>query len=242
MNRICLLRLLLCCFALLASVGAALGDEPADTAPAGAAVASPRAADAGLALPPPLTDGPFSIERTLHERRSLRSPASTPLSLAQIGQLCWAAQGVTDAKGHRTAPSALATYPLELYVLAAKVDGLPPGLYHYEPRDHALSLRGAGDRLAAFDAAAVGQGWTAGAPAMFLIVGRSAAMERMRDRGAQFMWVEAGLAAQGFFLQATALGLGSTYVGGFDPDSARASLGLADGEEVLAVLPVGKKP
>ena len=64
----------------------------------------------------------------------------------------------------------------------------------------------------------------------------------MKDRGAQFMWVEAGLAAQGFFLQATALELGSTYVGGFDPAAARTALDLAAGEEVLAVLPVGHKP
>jgi len=195
-----------------------------------------------IALPAPKTDGTFSLEKALHERRSLRGPAETPLTLEEIGQLCWAAQGVTDEKGHRTAPSAMAAYPLELYVLAGSVTGLAPGGYHYEPAQHALTPRTGGPQLVDFEQQAVGQGWTAKVPAIFVISGSTAKMTRMRDRAAQFMWVEAGLAAQGFFLEATALGLGSTYVGGFDPAAARTALGLAEGEEVLAVLPVGRKP
>ena len=216
---------------LLASAVLAQGAEPP------ASVASPV-----VALPAPKTDGAFSLEKALHERRSLRVPAETPLRLGEIGQLCWAAQGVTDDRGHRTAPSAMATYPLELYVLAGAVTDLAPGLYHYEPGQHALTLRAAGAQLAEFEQKAVGQGWTAKAPVMFIISGSTAKMTRMRDRAPQFMWVEAGLAAQGFFLQATALGLGSTYIGGFDPGQARSVLGLPEGEDVLAVLPVGHKP
>jgi nitroreductase len=67
-------------------------------------------------------------------------------------------------------------------------------------------------------------------------------MAKMKERAAQFMYTEVGLAAQGFFLEATAMGLGSTFVGGFKPAEARAVLGLAAGEESLAVLPVGHKP
>jgi SagB-type dehydrogenase family enzyme len=206
-----------------------------------AAAAAPTSG-AVVALPAPKTDGTFSLEKALHERRSLRAPAETPLTLEEVGQLCWAAQGVTDEKGHRTAPSAMASYPLELYVLAGAVTGLAPGCYHYEPGQHALTLRAAGAQLAEFEQKAVGQDWTAKAPAMFVISGSTAKMTRMRDRAPQFMWVEAGLAAQGFFLEATALGLGSTYIGGFDPAEARIALGLPEGEDVLAVLPVGRKP
>jgi SagB-type dehydrogenase family enzyme len=199
------------------------------------------ASGAAVVLPAPKTDGTFSLEKALHERRSCRAPAETPLTLEQIGQLCWAAQGVTDDKGHRTAPSAMASYPLTLYVLAGAVTDLAPGFYCYEPGKHDLALRNGGARVAEFEQKAVGQDWTARAPAIFVIAGRAEAMAKMKDRGAQFMWVEAGLAAQGFFLQATALGLGSTYVGGFDPEAARAALGLAEGEAVLAVLPVGNR-
>ena len=195
-----------------------------------------------IALPAPETDGRVSVEKALKERRSLRDPLTTPLTIKEIGQLCWAAQGVTDDKGHRTAPSARASYPLELYVIAGAVTDLAPGLYHYEPEKHALSLVATGDKRTEFKAKAAGQEWITKAPAIYVLSGVSEKMGKMKEHGSQFMSIEAGLAAQGFFLQATALGLGSTFVGGFDPPAARSALGLPASEEVLAVLPVGHKP
>ena len=197
--------------------------------------------DAGMEIDGREADVVATRAGRLHERRSSRALADAPLNLAQLGQLCWAAQGVTDDKGHRTAPSAMASYPLQLYVLAGAVTDLVPGAYRYETGPHALTPIALGAKLAEFEQKAVGQGWTAKAPAMLVITGTAGKMTRMRDRAPQFMWVEAGLAAQGFFLQATALGLGSTYIGGFDPAEARAALGLPEGEDVLAVLPVGHK-
>ena len=195
-----------------------------------------------VSLPKPKTDSMFSVEKALHQRRSLRNPQEAPLTLAQIGQLCWAAQGVTGEKGHRTAPSAMAAYPLELYVIAGSVKGFAPGLYHYEPATHSLHLLSAGDKRNEFMVKASGQAWIAKAPAIFVISGAVKKMAKMKDRKEQFMATEAGLAAQGFFLQAESLGLGSTFVGGFNPANARKTLGLKYDEEVLAVLPVGKKP
>ena len=206
-----------------------------------AAPAAP-AAPATVSLPAALRDGKVSVEKALEQRRSVRSLAATPLTLAEIGQLCWAAQGVTDDRGHRTAPSAHATYPLELYVVAGSVSDLPPGLYHYLPATHSLALVAAGDRREDLVGKAVGQGWAGKAPAIFVVSGAAEKMASMKDRGREFMWVEAGLAAQGFFLEATATGLGSTYVGGFEPAAAKSVLDLPAGEEVLAILPVGRKP
>jgi len=215
------------------------------------AVALPAegAAPATVPLPAPKTDGKVSIESALKQRRSVRSFAPTPLNLEEVGQLCWAAQGVTDDKGHRTAPSARAIYPLELYVAAGSVTGLPPGLYRYQPASHSLHLVAPGDKRADLDQKAVGQSWMpiAKAPAVFVISGTAAKMASsedpaVRERGAHFMWVEAGLAAQGFFLEATAMGLGSTYVGGFRAAETQALLGLPSSEEVLAILPVGRRP
>jgi SagB-type dehydrogenase family enzyme len=205
-------------------------------------MAAEKASSDTIVLPAPKTDGKVSVEKALKTRRSLRNPLKTPLTLSEVGQLCWAAQGVTDDKGHRTAPSAMATYPLELYVIAGAVKGLPPGLYHYVPADHSLKLLVAGDKKSEFIEKAASQGWIADAPAVFIITGNPARMGRMKERAVQFTAVEAGLASQGFFLQATAMGFGSTYVGGFDPSKARAALGLPEAEEVLAVLPVGRKP
>jgi SagB-type dehydrogenase family enzyme len=204
---------------------------------------------ATVSLPAPKTDGKVSVETALKERRSVRAFAPGPLALEEVGQLCWAAQGVTDEKGHRTAPSARATYPLELYVLAGNVAGLSPGLYRYLPSGHSLKLVAPGDRRLDLDQKAVGQGWMpiGTAPAVFVVSGNASRIggggdPAARERSVHFMWVEAGLAAQGFFLEATALGLGSTYVGGFRTQVTHALLGLPDSEEVLAILPVGRRP
>jgi SagB-type dehydrogenase family enzyme len=215
--------------------------------PPPAAVEASPAPEAVVPLPAPRLEGRMSVEAALRQRRSLRSFAPLPLSLEEVGQLCWAAQGVTDDKGHRTAPSARATYPLEVLVAVGNVAGLPAGLYRYLPARHALRLVAPGDPRQDLERRAVSQGWTSGASVVVVLTGT---LDRMttsedaavRERSAHFMWVEAGLAAQGFFLEATALGLGSTYVGGFRPGEARAVLGLAAAEEVLAILPVGRRP
>lgn len=210
-----------------------------------AAVASAAVETPAIALPAPGTGGAVSVEQALATRRSVRGMAARPLTLAEVGQLCWAAQGITDDQGHRTAPSAMATYPLEVYVIADAVADLRPGVYRYRPAGHVLVAHSGAAALEppfrdALVAKAIGQDWIKTAPAILVITGTAERMgERFVDRRRDFMCVEAGLAAQGFFLQATALGLCSTYVGGFDPAAARAFLELPAGEEVLAVLPVG---
>jgi SagB-type dehydrogenase family enzyme len=211
-------------------------------AAAAATPARPAEPAVRTALPAARTQGSLSVEAALHQRRSLRMPAETPLTVAEVGQLCWAAQGVTDDQGHRTAPSARAAYPLQLYVLAGAVTDLPSGLYRYLPGAHALERVAAGDGRAELVKRAIGQSWVARAPAVFVITGTVARMSGMGEGAGPFMAVEAGLAAQGFFLQAEALGMGSTYVGGFKPREAREVLGLPEGEAVLGVLPVGRRP
>src|SRR5271157_512540 len=70
-----------------------------------------------IKLPEPALKSNFSLEQALAERRSIRNYTDDPLTLAEVSQLLWAAQGITDSKtGHRTAPSAMAKYPLELYI------------------------------------------------------------------------------------------------------------------------------
>ncbi|MCD4810892.1 MAG: nitroreductase family protein [Methanosarcinales archaeon] len=60
------------------------------------------------------------------------------LTLAEISQLLWAAQGITHPGGYRTAPSAGALYPLEVYVVAGNVEGLQAGIYKYRPQGHEM--------------------------------------------------------------------------------------------------------
>jgi SagB-type dehydrogenase family enzyme len=198
----------------------------------------------GIKLPPPRHDGTFSLDRALAERRSVRVIKDEPIMIEEVSQLLWATQGVSDTKtGHRTVPSAMAVYPVEVYLIAGKVKTLPAGIYHYAPQGHLLVQKAAGDNIKEFCATAVSrQEWVTRVPAIVIITGVKERMtNKTGERGAPWVYVEAGLAAQNFFLEAVALGLGSTYVGGFEPDKVSSFLRLSPGEEPIAVLPVGKK-
>ncbi|RLC67255.1 MAG: hypothetical protein DRH97_05150, partial [Chloroflexi bacterium] len=101
--------------------------SPADgAAPAGASEVS---LGEGGELPEPRTDGDVSIEETLFKRRSIRSYTGEALTLEEVSQLLWAAQGITNSKGYRTAPSAAASYTLETYLVVGDVDNLAEGVY-----------------------------------------------------------------------------------------------------------------
>ena len=205
------------------------------------AAAQPAASGTATALPAPRVDGAVALERALAQRRSLRSFADRPLALADAGQLLWAAQGVSDAaQGRRTAPSAGATYPLVLYLVAGRVDGLPSGVHRYDPATHRLSAVAGGDLRAAMADVARVQPWLRDAPALVVIAAQPArTAARYGARTERYVAIEAGAAAQNLLLQAVALGLGGTVVGAFDDAALRRLLPLADGEQPLLIVPVG---
>ncbi len=187
-------------------------------------------------LPPPALAGKVSLEETLKLRRSVRNFSSEPLGEAEVGQLLWAAQGVTEAKrGLRTAPSAGATYPLETYILTTE------GCFRYLPAEHALRLHLPGDLRLGLARAAYGQECVAQAP---LLVVFTAVFERTTarygERGTMYVHMEAGHAAQNLHLQAAALGLGSVPVGAFEEEAAAGALKLPPGEKPLYIIPVGR--
>ena len=194
-----------------------------------------------IGLPAPRATGTVSVEGALRARRSLRTFSAQPLTLAEVGQLLWAAQGVTDPSGRRTAPSAGACYPLELYLVAGNVTGLAPGVYRYRPSEHDLMPVAMGDRRAAV-AKACRQGWVAEAPASVAfaaIYARTA--KKYPDRAARYIPIEVGAAAENLALQAVALGLGTTVVGAYDDAALAQALGSASDERPLALLPMGKR-
>lgn len=193
-----------------------------------------------IVLPPAAYVGAHSLEQLLRQRRSVREFAAAPLTLAQLGQLLWAAQGVTDNEGHRTAPSAGALYPIELYVVAGQVAGLTPGIYRYSPNEHSLSPVTGGDKRHAVAAAALHQTWIASAPAVLVfaaVTARTAA--RYGARAARYVPIEVGHAAQNVYLQAGDLGLAAVDVGAFDDASIATALHLPDKLAPLLLMPVG---
>ncbi len=193
-----------------------------------------------LPLPAPALDGPTSVESALSTRRSVRSYSTEPPSLAQIAQLLWAAQGITDAEGHRTAPSAHASYPVEVHLAVHRADGLPPGHYRYDAPHHQLELLRPNDVTPSIVAAA-GQDWIHAAPAILAIVavGDEARVQH-GALGERHVHIEAGHIAQNVYLQATTLRLGTVLVGGFNDEALARALALPASSTPLALMPFGR--
>lgn len=193
---------------------------------------------ATISLPSPKKAGSMSVEGALAARRSVRGYTSQTLTLAEVGQLLWAAQGVTSPDGKRTAPSAMHRYPLEIAVVAQNVDGLASGAYRYVPAKHSLELLIAAKPGAPLLAGSTTQAQVHSAPAVFVI---SAVYERMGSGAKNRTWTdyEAGLASENLLLEAVALGLGAVVTGGIDPASVKEAVKLTGAEEVIVIIPVG---
>jgi len=194
-----------------------------------------------IKMPEPRFDSAISVEKVLRTRRSVREFSKDPLELSQIAQLAWATQGITGAEAHRTAPSAGALYALELYIVAANVNGLPAGIYRYDPPTHEVSSVIESDTRRQLCRAALEQASISQAAAIFAL---SAVYERIStkygERGIRYAHMEAGHAAQNLLLQAVALGLGAVLVGAFDDAKVKRVLGLSKNEAPLYLIPVGK--
>ncbi len=203
---------------------------------------SEHGASTTIKLPEPRTDGGIPVEKALKERRSIRSFGKAGLTLSEVSQLLWAAQGITDDKGHRTAPSGMERYPLEVYLLADNVTDLPSGAYHYISQNHSLAVISQGKIDEYYNASAGGESWIKTAPAIFVIAG---AMDRMNIRPGQdlsrFVYVEAGAAAENMLLEVVSLNLASTYTAGFNSNKTIELLGLSPSEVPMGVFPVGRK-
>ncbi len=194
-----------------------------------------------VALPKPRLGGEVSLEAALHERRSIREFRDAALTLSDLSQILWAAQGITNPSGFRTAPSAGALYPLECHLLAGRVSELPVAIYRYDPLRHDLSETVGGDRRAGLARAALGQTWIAAAAAILVL----AAVDRRTtgkygERGLRYIHIEAGHAAQNVYLQAAALELGTTIVGAFNDEHVHELLEMQPEERPICLLPIGQ--
>jgi SagB-type dehydrogenase family enzyme len=203
-------------------------------------MAGPVRTDSVIKLPPPDTVGQVTVEQALWYRRSVRAFADESLSMKQVGQLLWAAQGLNRGLAGRTAPSAGATYPMELYLVAGKVKGLKPGVYHYGIDGHSLVLMQDGDHRAELAEAALGQKSIVTAPVVLVLAaefGRTA--KRYAERAPRYVYMEAGHVGENVHLQSEALGLGTVMIGAFQDDRVKKFLGIR--QEPLYIMPVGGK-
>ena len=191
--------------------------------------------DEEIILSQPEMVSDISLEEALSIRRSIRSYSSRELSLDQISQILWAAQGITkESTGGRTSPSAGALYPLEIFLLKSD------GVFHYIPDGHRIVRIGPEDLREKLVRGALFQSFIAEAPVNLII---TAVYERTTakygNRGIQYVHLEAGHACQNILLQTAALGLGAVPVGAFDDSYVQDLLDLPQDHVPLYIIPIG---
>ncbi len=203
-----------------------------------------------IVLPEPNLKSETSVEQALNQRRSIREYSDEALTLDEVSQILWSAYGVSKAVapdrlrgGLKTAPSAGATYPLELYLGAWNVKGLDPGFYYYEPNGHKLQLTKKGDFRKELCEACMGQEYVQNAPASLVY---SAIYERTTkrygDRGRErYVCMDLGHSAENVYLQVETLNMGTVAIGAFSDLKLKLIVSMTKAEEPLYVMPIGKK-
>jgi len=202
-------------------------------------VAPVRTFTTKITLPEPDTVGTMPVETAIMTRRSAKAYADTPITLSQLGQMLWAAQGISNADGKRTSPSRGAVYPITLFVVADNVNDLEKGLYQYIPEEHALGLVRSGDLGSNWETITK-QTYPKAAPVVVIASGDMYKQyARYGDITERLVTQETGHIGQNMYLQAQSLGLGMVVLGGFDTEAAHAFLGTEPQEKVLYLIPIG---
>jgi SagB-type dehydrogenase family enzyme len=188
-----------------------------------------------ISLPAPKTLGKMSIEESILRRRSERSYLDTDLSLEQLSQILWSAQGITDQSfGFRAAPSAGALYPLQIYIV--KKDGV----FRYIPDGHKLVQVSEEDKRPSLVRASLGQSFIREAPVDIVISANFAITHaKYGARAFRYVCMEIGHVAENIHLQVVALGLVSVPIGAFWDDVVKKTLDLPDNQDPLYIIPIG---
>ncbi|MGA9755533.1 MAG: SagB/ThcOx family dehydrogenase, partial [Desulfobaccales bacterium] len=163
-----------------------------------------------------------------------------PLTQAELAALLWATQGITGSMGgyhFRASPSAGALYPVETYLAVHRVEGVAPGIWHFQVLDFALELVAAGDFRQPLVQAGLAQSFLSEAGAVFIWTGvLNRARWKYRERAVRYLFLDAGHICQNLMLAATALGLGVCPVGAFFDEEVESIVGVDKSQEVPLYL------
>ncbi|OGO02114.1 MAG: hypothetical protein A2Y59_04695 [Chloroflexi bacterium RBG_13_52_14] len=196
-----------------------------------------------IQLPTELAYKGLAVEQAIVNRRSHRDFSGQAMPLAELSHLLLYSSGITDKRhGFRAAPSAGATYPIEVYAFANNVEALPKGVYHYLIPSHELELMHEGDLSHDLSNAALGEKMVRHAN---VVLALSAVLQRTqrryKERAQRYIFFEAGHIAQNAYLVATSMGLGACAIGAFFDDEVNRLLGLnIRDESALYLIAVGK--
>ena len=196
-------------------------------------------------LPSPILEGNMSVEQAIQNRRSVRHYTNQSITLQDVSQLMWAAQGITDkANNLRSVPSAGQVYPLEVYIIVGNggVTGLGSGVYLYNPYNNTLEKTSGNDVRSDLSQAANGQVWVKNAPVDIVITGDYSKMvAKYKDETlcTRFVNLEAGHAGENIYLEAESRGLVTVALGSFKDDQVHTILGIPSNENTIYIMPVG---
>lgn len=202
-----------------------------------------------IALPAPhgIDDGMSSLLHARRSRYDFDQEASLPLST--LASLLGNAVGIgrrVEAYGDARhplglAPTAGGLRSREVYVFAARVDGLEPALYGYDMDDHCVHTLRAGDPVPALSGL-YAQPEFAHRPAVTIALTArlDVALQKYSIRHYRTLHVDAGIAVQNLYLAATGLGLAVCAVSGFDDHSADTVLGL--GPHAITTMMIAAGP
>ncbi len=201
--------------------------------------------EVAIALPEPKLRG-MSVEEAIRSRRSIRSYSGDSLSLVQLSQILFAAQGITGKRGDkllRAAPSAGATYPLEVYVFVGRVRGIASGIYHYVPDTHSLEVLRIGDFTDSLALACLGQSMPREAAISVVLTCVPERTTRIYgERGMRYIYMEAGHVSENICLEAISLGLGAVPVGAFYDEVLNRLIGVDTQKEMAIYVNCIGKP
>ncbi len=203
-----------------------------------------------IELPVPSLDGGVSVEDAINKRRSVREFTDQPLSIADLSQCVWSAQGITGSDGKKVVPSAGAVYPVTLYVVVGVIENLSAGLYRYEPNRHTLEAIRAGELRAQLrDAALEEQPWIGQAASILVIAAdiakASSAFQQQPpagQRGLRYIYMEVGAIAENVYLQGQTIGVGVVFIGGFDDQKVMDVLKLPSPYTPVGLVCLGRTP
>jgi len=211
-----------------------------------------------IQLPNARYESETSVEKALNMRRSIRTYAEAPLSISDVSQIFWAAQGITKKRekfptkwntkyewqgGYRTAPSAGALYPMELYLIVGNVEGLSKGVYKYIPKNHSLKKVIDGDKRTEIYDVALKQGSIKEGAALIVMAGvYERTSVKYGKRAERYVHMEVGFIGENVYLQGITLGIGTVMIGAFRDEELKKALDLPEDEHPLAIMPLGKIP
>ena len=175
----------------------------------------------------------YPLIKAINDRRSVRSFTPEELTIKELSTILWACQGITDPiRDFRAAPSAGATYPIELFVVMER------GVYEYIVKEHTLRLHKKEDMRKKLQKVALGQSPIGEAAAVLVFCyDPQKIVPRYRDRSVRYSYIEAGHIAQNGLLAAVSLGLGGVPVGAFYDREVKNVLGLKN--DVLYLVAIG---